>query len=301
MKVWGCLAKVGLPDFKRKNIGPKTVDVVFVGYSENNVDYKFAEYRFMLLSNRSMCESRDAEFFENAFPFKKNIISDVIQPVVHASNSDYVPSSSASKDIDMDMPRRSKRRRIKTDFGPDFLTSFLVELKDVDELDESFVCLQMLEEDPKTYEEAMSSIDANFWKDAINSELESIRSNLTWELVDLPKGSKIIGCRWIFKRKFKTDGTIERFKARLVVKGFKQKFGEDFFYTYSPVTKITTIRTLFALASMYNLIIHQMDVKTAFLNGELEEEIYMMQPPGFVVPGQEHKVCRLKKSLYGLR
>ena len=94
---------------------------------------------------------------------------------------------------------------------------------------------------------------------------------------------------------------MERYKARLVIKGFTQKFGVDFFYTYSPVTKIATIRTLFALASSHNLIVYQMDVKTAFLNDDLEEEIYMVQPPGFVVPGQEHKVCKLKKSLYGLK
>ena len=94
---------------------------------------------------------------------------------------------------------------------------------------------------------------------------------------------------------------MERYKARLVIKGFTQKFGVDFFYTYSPVTKIATIRTLFALASSHNLIVHQMNVKTAFSNGDLEEEIYMVQPPGFVVPGQEHKVCKLKKSLYGLK
>ena len=99
----------------------------------------------------------------------------------------------------------------------------------------------------------------------------------------------------------KDDGTIDKYKARLVVKGFRQKEGLDYFDTYSPVTRITSIRLLIALAAVYDLQIHQMDVKTAFLNGELEEEIYMEQPEGFIVPGQENKVCRLVKSLYGLK
>ena len=125
--------------------------------------------------------------------------------------------------------------------------------------------------------------------------------NKTWKLVDLPPGSKPIGCKWIFKRKMKVDGTIDKFKARLVVKGFIQKEGIDYFDTYAPIARISTIRVLIALASIYKLQIHQMDVKKAFLNGELEEEIYMKQPEGFVVQGQEQKVRKLIKSLYGLK
>ncbi|KAL0388806.1 UNVERIFIED_CONTAM: Retrovirus-related Pol polyprotein from transposon TNT 1-94 [Sesamum radiatum] len=107
--------------------------------------------------------------------------------------------------------------------------------------------------------------------------------------MDLPPGSTPLGCKWILKRKYKADGSIDKYKARLVAKGFKQKEGLDFFDTYSPVTRITSIRVLIAIAALYDLEIHQMDVKTAFLNGELDEEIYMEQPEGFVVPGQEKK------------
>ena len=99
----------------------------------------------------------------------------------------------------------------------------------------------------------------------------------------------------------KADGTIDKYKARLVVKGYSQREGIDYFDTYSPVTRITSIWVLVALAAVYGLEIHQIDVKTAFLNGELEEEIYMEQPEGFVVPGKERKVCKLVKSLYGLK
>ena len=106
---------------------------------------------------------------------------------------------------------------------------------------------------------------------------------------------------WIFKKKLRPDGSIEKYKARLVAKEFTQKEEEDFFDTYSPVARTTTIRVLLALAASYGLHIHQMDVKTAFLYGELEEEIYMEQPDGYKIPGQENKVCRLVKSLYGLK
>ncbi|GJS27565.1 reverse transcriptase domain-containing protein [Tanacetum coccineum] len=112
---------------------------------------------------------------------------------------------------------------------------------------------------------------------------------------------KSIGHKGIFKKKLRPDDTIEKYKAHLVAKGYRQKEGQDFFATYSPVIRITSIRTPIVIVVIHNLIIHQMDVKIAFLNGELDEEIYMQQPKGFVVKGQEHKVCKLVKSLYGLK
>nr|KAJ0197017.1 hypothetical protein LSAT_V11C700348640 [Lactuca sativa] len=116
----------------------------------------------------------------------------------------------------------------------------------------------------------MASMDVHFWKEAIHDEIDSIMHNNTWVLADLPSG-------------------------------FRQKEGIDFFDTYAPVARISTIRLLLALAAIHNHVIHQMDVKTTFLNGDLDEEIYMKQPEGFVMPENEHKVCKLKKSLYGLK
>ena len=125
--------------------------------------------------------------------------------------------------------------------------------------------------------------------------------NHTWELVDLPPGSKPLGYKWIFKKKMKVDGSIDIFKSRVVIKGYKQKEGLDYFDTYSPVTRILSIRMLIAIAAIHNLEIHQMDVKTTFLNGDLDEEIYMEQSEGFIITGQEKKVYWLVKSLYGLK
>ncbi|GKA05768.1 zinc finger, CCHC-type containing protein [Tanacetum coccineum] len=125
--------------------------------------------------------------------------------------------------------------------------------------------------------------------------------NNTWVLDDLPSGCKPLGCKWIFKRKMKIDGTIENFKVRLVIQGFRQKSRIEYFDTYALVTRISTIRLLITLALIHNLIIHQMDVKTTFLNGELDEEVYMKQPQGFIMSGNENKMCKLIKSIYGLK
>jgi hypothetical protein len=159
----------------------------------------------------------------------------------------------------------------------------------------------LVDDTPTSIAEAYASPDADDWKEAVHNEMDSILSNGTWELSERPHGCKPVGCKWVFKKKLRPDGTIEKYKARLVAKGYTQREGEDYFDTYSPVARLTTIRVLLSMAASYGLIVHQMDVKTAFLNGELEEEIYMDQPDGFVVKGEERKVCKLLKSLYGLK
>nr|GEY56616.1 zinc finger, CCHC-type [Tanacetum cinerariifolium] len=158
-----------------------------------------------------------------------------------------------------------------------------------------------VEDDPKTFDEAIKSQDVAFWKETINDEMDSIMGNNTWVLANLSRGCKPLGYKWIFKRKLKVDGTIEKFKARLVIYGFKQKLRIDYFDSYAPVVRVSTIRLLIVMVSIHNLVIHQMDVKTTFLNGDLDEEVYMNQPQGFIMPGNKNKVCKLIKSLYGLK
>jgi hypothetical protein len=159
----------------------------------------------------------------------------------------------------------------------------------------------LVDDTPTSIAEAYASPDADDWKEAVHNEIDSNLSNGTWELTERPYGCKPVGCKSVSKKKLRPDGTIEKYKARLVAKGYTQKEGEDFFDTYSPVARLTTIGALLSLAASYGLIVHQMDIKTAFLNGELDEKIYIDQPDGFIAEGQEGKVCKLLKSLYSLK
>lgn len=133
-------------------------------------------------------------------------------------------------------------------------------------------------------------------------EMSALLSNQTWDLVPLPPGKSVVGCRWVFTVKVSPDGSVDRLKARLVAKGFTQIPGLDYEDTFSPVAKITSIRLLFSLAAQHNWHLHQLDIKNAFLNGDLQEEVYMEQPHGFVAQGEcGPVVCRLRKALYGLK
>jgi hypothetical protein len=155
--------------------------------------------------------------------------------------------------------------------------------------------------EPLTYPEAISSPQSKQWVDAANNEYQSLMENKTWELVQLPPGRQPISSKWVFKIKSKPDGTVDRYKARLVARGYTQKQGIDFDETYAPVVHRTSLRALLSYGLNHNMIMHQMDVVTAFLNGQLAEEIYMTQPEGFVSPGEENLVCKLNRSLYGLK
>jgi len=151
--------------------------------------------------------------------------------------------------------------------------------------------------EPNTYSEAVKH---DCWRKAMQCEIFALESNQTWETALLPKDKAAISCKWVFKIKYKVDGTIERYKARLVVKGYTQTKDIDYLDTFSPVAKMTTIRLLFSLASIYNWELKQLDINNAFLCGDLKEDVYMVVPPGLnsIPPG---KVCKLKRALYGLK
>lgn len=165
----------------------------------------------------------------------------------------------------------------------------------------SHLCNYYTDPEPKTITEARSSKNAAEWETIAKEEVNSLIKNNTLELTDLPLDRKTVGCKWVFKKKKAEDGSVVRYKARLVAQGFSQVEGLDFEETYAPVSKLPTIKTLSAYAVNKNLFIHQMDVTAAYLNGKLEEEIYMKQPPGFEVSEQTYKALRLKKSIYGLK
>ena len=155
--------------------------------------------------------------------------------------------------------------------------------------------------DPITYEEAVSCPQSELWLDAMRDEIQSMRHNGVWDLIELPEGQRPIGCKWVYKTKRDSKGKVEKFKARLVAKGFTQRERVDYEATFSPVSSKDSFRVIMALVAHFDMELHQMDVKTAFLNGDLNEEVYMIQPEGFVANDSGKLVCRLKKSIYGLK
>jgi hypothetical protein len=161
--------------------------------------------------------------------------------------------------------------------------------------------LSITDDDPRTVREAVDSEDGNLWKRAMDEEMASLDKNEAWDLVELPTGRNPIGNKWVFKKKLNAEGKVEKYKARLVAKGYSQVEGIDFGEIFSPVAKLTSIRFMLSVVAAFDFEVEQMDVKTTFLHGDLEEEIYMKQPEGYVVKGKKELVCKLKKSLYGLK
>lgn len=186
--MWGCLAKVEIPKPKQVKIGHKTVDCIFIGYAHNSSAYRFLVHKSTIsdINEGTIKESRNATFFESNFPCKEK---------KEGSNKRSYEPTVDSNDVN-DEPRRSKRARVEKSFGPDYLT-------------------YILDNEPRTIQEALSNPEAPFWKEAIKDEIDSIMHNHTWELTDLPPGCKPLGCKWILKRKYKEDGSIDKYKARL--------------------------------------------------------------------------------------
>ena len=193
--------------------------------------------------------------------------------------------------------RRSQRVR-KSAIPSDYVTYMNEE---VNEPMSEKVNEPILDNDPISFKEAMKSEHSSEWLKAMKDEMKSMSTNKVWDLVEIPEGAKTVGCKWVYKTKHDPKGNIERFKARLVAKGFTQREGIDYNETFSPVSTKDSFRIIMALVAHYDLELHQMDVKTAFLNGDLYEDVYMAQPEGFVMKGKEHMGCHLKKSIYGLK
>jgi hypothetical protein len=155
--------------------------------------------------------------------------------------------------------------------------------------------------EPTTVSEALCGPNAERWHEAMQQEMDSLQEHDVWELTELSKDRKAVGCKWVFKVKHNADASVERNKARLFAQRFSQTYGVDYDETFSPVARFESIRTVIALSVQRGLKLHQLDVTAAFLNGELEDEVYMKQPEGFEVKGKEYLVCKLNKSLYGLK
>ncbi|WZZ85883.1 hypothetical protein YC2023_114462 [Brassica napus] len=217
---------------------------------------------------------------------EETIATDTEHPVddLEPTHAEEASEQPATQDA-----RRSTRQTSKPSYLEDYI--LLAEL-------ECELLLLSINDEPASWHEAKGS---KKWTNAYQDEIDSINKNNTWILVDKPTGVKIIGLKWVFKVKRNADGSINKFKARLVSKGYVQEHGIDFDEVFAPVARLETIRLLIGLSAANKWEIHHLDVKTAFLHGELNEEVYVSHPKGFEKKGEEHKVFKLSKALYGLR
>lgn len=288
LRVFGSIAYVHVPSQRRLKLDDRSEKHVFVGYDKHSKGYKL--YNPI---TRKVVVSRDVEFDEEEtwdWSIKENERYDFL-PM-----TDEEETGESSEEVQQPQSPTPTQESPSSSSEGEPKTRSLQELYEVtDEI--PLTCLYA-DCEPLVFEEAMKS---KKWRQAMDEEIMSIVKNDTWELTTLPKGQKAIGVKWVYKTKKNAKGEVEKYKARLVAKGYKQKYGIDYEEVFAPVARLETIRMIIAIAAQYRWKIHQMDVKSAFLNGLLEEEVYVEQPEGYIAKGQEGKVLRLKKALYGLK
>lgn len=289
LRIISSTAYFHVPKQKRRKMDRKAKKGVLVGYDGD------LQYRIYVPEEQRVYISRDVKFQETLKNCKAKVeLPSQPKSTDEESDSDE-PESADNNDSFHNASDESEESEEES--GPMTRARTGTEIKKPSYLGD-FVCFAEIET-PTTFEQAILGKEKDEWQKAMKSELQSLRDNNTWKEVNLPKGCKALPCKWVYRVKTNPDGSVDRFKARLVVKGFSQREGIDFDQTFSPVTRLATVRSVLGVAASENMKLAQFDVSTAFLYGELEEDIYMQKPEGF--EGEKGKVCRLIKSLYGLK
>ena len=320
LHVFGCVSYVHIPDGQRTKLEGKSRKSIFVGYPEGTKGYKFYDP-----SSRKFFRSRDVVFQERKFydfESKQSVSSDDHEDVKDVPVSINAPVAGNSDDEDPERAPGDENANAgnmqdmnrNNQVGATFEENFMEEVRQVGEkrvkrpparyVEECHVTSNLTADnvdEPSNVHEAVTGEYSSEWKSAMESEYNSLLENNTWDLVPPPENKNVIGSKWVYKVKRNADGSVERFKARLVAQGYSQSQGIDYVEVFAPVARYNSIRSLLAVANVCDWEIHQMDVKTAFLQGELEEEIYLKQPDGFIDKDRPDHVCKLKKSIYGLK
>ncbi|KAJ9554596.1 hypothetical protein OSB04_018641 [Centaurea solstitialis] len=295
IKVWGC--EVFVRHESQDKLADKSEKCLFIGYPQKSYGYLF--YR---PTENVVFVARRGVFRERELIAKEVSGSNIDFEEVQESN-DEIPDVGTSTQLEVEIPVEPVdkslplRRSTRVSRPPEFYGLHITAEGDTLISDNTLVNL----DEPASYKEAMEDPEAAKWKEAMDSEIQSMHDNQVWILVDQIPNRKTIGRKWIFKKKTDMDGNVHTFKARLVAKGYTQTQGVDYDETFSPVAKIKSIRIMLAIAAFYDYEVWQMDVKTAFLNGKLSEDVYMTQPEGFVDIKHPNRVCKLEKSIYGLK
>ncbi|GJT70191.1 retrotransposon protein, putative, ty1-copia subclass [Tanacetum coccineum] len=275
---------------KPDKLDPRSFKSIFIGYPKETMGYSFYSP-----SENKVFVARNAEFFESKLIDLK--ASGSVEDLEVIQEEDTNPSVDTSfdheeDDQEIDEPQSDLnpiRKSSRTRRAPDHMCLYMdAEEHELGDLGE-----------PANYRAALLDPESKKWLDAMNVEMQSMKDNDVWVLVELPPNARTVSSKWLFKKKTDMDGAVYVFKARLVAKGFTQTYGIDYEETFSPVADIRAIRILIAIAAYYE--IWQMDVKTAFLNGHLTEKVYMEQLEGFVDKKFPNHVCKLNRSIYGLK
>ena len=290
LRVFGCISYVHIDSAERSKLDAKLNKCVFVGYGGDEFGYRFWDYE-----NWKIIRSRDVIFNEKVM-YKDRLIVESSSSSTEAETKEFVEFEEISGN-DVQISPESVQEEPGT---PTLRRSSRIP-KPIQHYSPSLHYLLLSDNgEPECYDQAMQVEDSVKWESAMKDEMDSLMSNQTWKLAELPPGKKALHNKWVYRIKEEHDGN-KRYKARLVVKGFQQKEGVDYNEIFSPIVKLTTIRLVLKIVAAENLHLEQLDVKTAFLHGDLEEELYMRQPEGFIKEDKKNLVCRLKKSLYGLK
>eukprot|EP00253_Pinus_taeda_P006432 PITA_06432 len=296
-RVFGSEAWAHIPDEKHKALEPKSGKCTFVGYSEDVKGYRLIPFK-----SKNVIIRRDVKFDENKSACGPSPAD--VPPLPISSTFENISSSDDESEDDNPPPPSQDPQlprwvRATRDAAGDLAGDPTDQRRTRSQFERgsSLLAQAPVNHDPDTFAEASGH---PHWEAAMNEEYHSLLANDTWDLVPLPRGRKLVRCKWVYRTKYGPDGKVDKHKARLVAKGFSQVEGIYYTETFSPVAKMNSIRLVLSLAASLKWEVHQMDVKSAFLHGDLHEEIYMEQPIGFIQI-DSILVCRLKKSLYGLR
>lgn len=333
IRIFGTEAMVHIPKEKRQKWDKKSKKMILIGYCDNTKGYRLLD-----INSDKIVISRDVIFhekFENNLSCKNNVpvpelpCSDSSptkeeeeedrhasfvqnssdQPISESESSTATGNNDDSQDEDsieeyhsgtddLDETYQPPRQACKSQNYVRNMTLRPRSKVEKQSSENNLCCLYTNLSDPQSVQEALSSPQAEHWRKAMDQEYYSLMKNNTWSLVDLPTNKRALPSKWVFKTKTNEAGQVVRFKARLVIKGFAQRKGIDYEEIYSPVVRYATIRLLVSLAAKHNMDIEQMDAVSAFLQGEIDADIYMAQPEMYM---QGSKVCHLHKSIYGLK
>lgn len=318
LRVFGCKAFVHIPKDERSKLDAKTKQCIFLGYGQDEFGYRLydpVEKKLVRSRDVVFCEDQtvkdiqkvqmtSTQMYDDFVDLGNEVtrhepatVEDPTQPNTQQefdTETPYDGTTDVQEPVITDMSEESHEAPIPTRRTTRTRTPSA-------RYDPDTYVLLTDGGEPECFDDVLKSEQKEQWFRAMQDEMESLYDNHTFDLVKLPKGKKALKNRWVYRLKQEEHSSNPRYKARLVVKGFNQRKGVDFSEIFSPVVKMSSIRVVLGLAAILDLEVEQMDVKTAFLHGNLEEEIYMEQPEGFKVKGKEDYVCRLKKSLYGLK